>query len=300
MEVPSILTPRSMSMCTCDSIMVSFKIDKGFTPSELIDQNMVGWEVSEDTSRHSKWHGKNATWFDVLTNKISVDRSSVGNALYLVLNLASSGQSGGGKFARIDEWATSNPTAKSTINNSLNQQQFNTGSNQNLTQNSMTVNQGLGPRNFNQIPVNQGQGLPFDAQAMYMMQLRAQEQMQAQMMQGAIQNSFNQGNFNQQNAMMGGHQYQNMHQYQNPSVINGAQFPNSSMGQNQNFQMVGNQNQYPQMMGNNQMMGNQYQNPQILENNQMLGNSQMASNNQNQYSEGMHQVGMNNVLTINP
>jgi len=49
---------------------------------------MSGWQIGEDSVRHGRWHGRGGiTWFDVLTNKISVDRSSVGNGLYLVLNL---------------------------------------------------------------------------------------------------------------------------------------------------------------------------------------------------------------------
>ena len=78
---------------------------------------MIGWSVNEDPNRHAKWHGRDATWFDVLTNKISVDRSSVGNALYLVLNLASSGGNMTGKnFASIDEWSKSKPTADTAFN----------------------------------------------------------------------------------------------------------------------------------------------------------------------------------------
>ncbi|KAI8822227.1 uncharacterized protein EV422DRAFT_526143 [Fimicolochytrium jonesii] len=64
------------------------RFNGGFTPPELIAQNMVSWFVREDPERHGRWHGESVTWFDVLTNKITVDRSSVGNALYVVLNMA--------------------------------------------------------------------------------------------------------------------------------------------------------------------------------------------------------------------
>ncbi|KAJ3024105.1 hypothetical protein HKX48_006461 [Thoreauomyces humboldtii] len=64
------------------------RFNGGFTPPELIASNMVTWFVREDPARHGRWHGESVTWFDVLTNKITVDRSSVGNALYIVLNLA--------------------------------------------------------------------------------------------------------------------------------------------------------------------------------------------------------------------
>ncbi|KAJ3282111.1 hypothetical protein HK104_011103, partial [Borealophlyctis nickersoniae] len=63
----------------------------GFTPPELINQAMTGWIVREDPAKHGRWHGENVTWYDVLTNKITVDRSSIGNALYLVLNMAAGG-----------------------------------------------------------------------------------------------------------------------------------------------------------------------------------------------------------------
>jgi hypothetical protein len=66
---------------------------------ELIQQHMNGCNntynnqgsVQEDVDRHKRWHGNDSTWFDVLTNKISVDRSSVGNALYLILGLGAQG-----------------------------------------------------------------------------------------------------------------------------------------------------------------------------------------------------------------
>lgn len=72
--------------------------------------------VQEDIDRHTKWHGSNATWFDVLTNKISVDRSSVGNALYLILGLGAQGivsiynnilgnRNERKNYAEIEQWA---------------------------------------------------------------------------------------------------------------------------------------------------------------------------------------------------
>ncbi|KAJ3073414.1 hypothetical protein HK102_006009, partial [Quaeritorhiza haematococci] len=61
-------------------VYVYVRFNNGFTPQELIMSNMTGWGVAEDSLRHRRWHGGNVTWYDVLTNKISVDRSSIGNA----------------------------------------------------------------------------------------------------------------------------------------------------------------------------------------------------------------------------
>ncbi|KAJ3178645.1 hypothetical protein HDU87_003468 [Geranomyces variabilis] len=83
------------------------RFNGGFTPPELIASNMVAWFVREDPQRHGRWHGESVTWFDVLTNKITVDRSSVGNALYIVMNLAAGGSASGvdakrKNFANLD------------------------------------------------------------------------------------------------------------------------------------------------------------------------------------------------------
>jgi hypothetical protein len=44
-----------------------------FTPPELITAGMTGWQIGEDKVRHNTWHGNvGVTWFDVLTNKITV------------------------------------------------------------------------------------------------------------------------------------------------------------------------------------------------------------------------------------
>jgi hypothetical protein len=45
-----------------------------FTPPELITAGMSGWQIGEDKARHNRWHGNvgGVTWFDVLTNKITV------------------------------------------------------------------------------------------------------------------------------------------------------------------------------------------------------------------------------------
>ncbi|KAJ3188920.1 hypothetical protein HDU85_004636 [Gaertneriomyces sp. JEL0708] len=84
---PGALDPRQPINPNVD-VYCYVRFNAGFTPQELIASNMVSWLVREDPVRHSKWHGQSVTWFDVLTNKITVDRSSVGNALYVVLNLA--------------------------------------------------------------------------------------------------------------------------------------------------------------------------------------------------------------------
>ncbi|KAJ3270013.1 hypothetical protein HDV01_000724 [Terramyces sp. JEL0728] len=145
------------------------RFNGGFTPSDLISQHMVGWSVQEDKDRHAKWHGQNATWFDVLTNKISVDRSSVGNALYLVLNLAATGATAAGKnFASIEEWShrssmslprASQPQRPSVVTSASLPRQ--------------TSNGNLQLNNYSN----------FDAQALYQMQLKQQEQQMLQMQQ---------------------------------------------------------------------------------------------------------------------
>lgn len=103
-------------------IYVYVRFNGGFTPSELIAANMVGWIVKEDTARHTKWHGDSVTWFDVLTNKISVDRSSVGNALYLVLNLAAGSaqdtsfrNSTKKNYADVESWVNVAPSFKKSV-----------------------------------------------------------------------------------------------------------------------------------------------------------------------------------------
>lgn len=65
------------------------RFNNGYTSESIVAQNMVGWKIMEDKVRHKQWHN-NHSWFDVLTNKISIDRSSVGNALYLIINLQQS------------------------------------------------------------------------------------------------------------------------------------------------------------------------------------------------------------------
>lgn len=75
------------------------RYNNGPTPANLVQQYMSGWSVWEDPLRHGKWHGNDVTWYDVLTNRISVDRSSVGNALYVVLAMAAGSSGGSGSVA---------------------------------------------------------------------------------------------------------------------------------------------------------------------------------------------------------
>lgn len=104
-------------------VYVYVRFNGGFTPPELIHSHMSGWTVQEDSARHGRWHGDSVTWLDVLTNKISVDRSSVGNALYLVLNLAAgsateSARSGKKNFADLERLAvsgTNNPAGNQSL-----------------------------------------------------------------------------------------------------------------------------------------------------------------------------------------
>lgn len=68
------------------NIWVRYK--NSFISSELIGSHMSGWCIVEDSTRQQRWHKRQVSWVEVLTNKISVDRSSVGNALYVVINIA--------------------------------------------------------------------------------------------------------------------------------------------------------------------------------------------------------------------
>jgi hypothetical protein len=126
------------------------RFNNGFTPKELIEQHMIGWEFNEDPVRHKKWHGKNATWFDVLTNKITVDRSSVGNALYLVLNLAAKGESNssGKNYADIDGW--SRKQRDQSVNGNLNTLDQYQG-NQHLAYNQSNIHYGGNINDINQL-----------------------------------------------------------------------------------------------------------------------------------------------------
>ncbi|KAJ3072834.1 hypothetical protein HDU98_002805 [Podochytrium sp. JEL0797] len=88
------------------------RFNNQFTPAPLL-KNMAGWGVREDMTRHARWHGVEVTWADVLMNKITVDRSSIGNALYLVVNIAAGGNSQGvievngrKNYADLDKLAT--------------------------------------------------------------------------------------------------------------------------------------------------------------------------------------------------
>ncbi|KAI8846576.1 hypothetical protein BC829DRAFT_264376 [Chytridium lagenaria] len=78
-----------------NDVYVYVRFNNTFTPANLVLSAMTGWGVREDMDRHSRWHGADVTWADVLMNKITVDRSSIGNALYLVINIAAGGSSTG-------------------------------------------------------------------------------------------------------------------------------------------------------------------------------------------------------------
>lgn len=139
----------------------------------------------EETIRHTHWHGRNATWYDVLTNKISVDRSSVGNALYLVLNLASSGFSANTKnFANVESWA--NPTTKAQEGH---MQQSSTYNNTAQLYGQMAATQYSNNFNPNQSHSN-------TADAMYQLQL--QQQQEAQNVFNRNQQTTQQSPFNNQ------------------------------------------------------------------------------------------------------
>ncbi|KAI8608419.1 hypothetical protein BC830DRAFT_1155398, partial [Chytriomyces sp. MP71] len=84
----------SASINSAVDMYVYVRFNNQFTPGNLLS-NMAGWGVREDMIRHARWHGHDVTWADVLMNKITVDRSSIGNALYLVTNIAAGGNSQG-------------------------------------------------------------------------------------------------------------------------------------------------------------------------------------------------------------
>ncbi|KAJ3063398.1 hypothetical protein HDU99_004852, partial [Rhizoclosmatium hyalinum] len=85
---------NSGSINSSNDIYAYVRFNNQFTPGNLLT-NMAGWGVREDMTRHARWHGVEVTWADVLMNKITVDRSSIGNALYLVVNIAAGGNSQG-------------------------------------------------------------------------------------------------------------------------------------------------------------------------------------------------------------
>jgi hypothetical protein len=197
------------------------RFNHGFTPQELISQYMTGWTVKEDGVRHSKWHGRNATWFDVVTNKISVDRSSVGNALYLVLNLACNGTTTNGKnWASIEEWAKQKPRKQvldsgmdATALYQLQQQQYQMDQAQLKQQlDQAQLKQQLDQAQQQQYPLDQVQLKQQMDQVQLRQQLQMQQQYQmtqAQMQtrqqgyqQGAIGLGISQGNMGDMNHMM--------------------------------------------------------------------------------------------------
>jgi hypothetical protein len=176
-------------------IYVYVRFNGGFTPSELISMNMIGWTVKEDVDRHTKWHGESVTWFDVLTNKISVDRSSVGNALYVVLNLAAGSVQEASRglskknFADVESWVNVAPSFKKPVTTSFTgnfeNSQYDNFGNQTMYANSMPL-MPLG----NQMP----QGIYSNqmTQGMYSNQNPMEMQMPGQM------NYYNSSNFQQQ------------------------------------------------------------------------------------------------------
>ncbi|KAJ3123193.1 hypothetical protein HK098_002117 [Nowakowskiella sp. JEL0407] len=89
-------------------VYVWVRYQGGYTDPRLLKTGMAGWYVGEDKARQKVWHGADVSWIDVLTNKISVDRSSVGNALYLTLRLAAGSaipEKGKKNFAEIKKSA---------------------------------------------------------------------------------------------------------------------------------------------------------------------------------------------------
>ena len=255
------------------------RYNNGFTPPELISQYMNGWSFKEDKVRHERWHGRDATWFDVLTNKISVDRSSVGNALYVVLNMGTSGGKSGTKnYADIEKWSTnmrsSNGNLATTSNSNLNQPSMNQMRSNNSPSNSILTMSNTPQLNSNQTASMTPQSMnePFNAQKMFEMQLRQQELQQQAMMQQMQQqqqsfaytnNQLGMNQFPQQVGvqMMPMHQNTTMHQMNQSSPQSGYMMPiNHPMMANQ--QLL-NQQQILNQMSNEQLL-NQISNPQLI------------------------------------
>ncbi|KND03206.1 uncharacterized protein SPPG_02263 [Spizellomyces punctatus DAOM BR117] len=222
------------------------RFNGGFTPPELIASNMVAWFVREDPPRHGRWHGESVTWFDVLTNKITVDRSSVGNALYVVLNLAA-GSTGAvdlkrKNFANVDSLTGIAPSITNTRSNAQQTQNPAASANVGGLQSSGYSN----PNLMNNAYMQQQQQQLLQQQQLAQQQMYLQQQQQLQYQQQLLE----------QNQLAGFQQQPQQQAYygmttQAPVAYGGGQF---SYEQALQQQALAHQ-QYVQQMQQQQNMG---------------------------------------------
>ncbi len=59
-----------------------------FVDEASVAQGMVGWKIEEDMVRHQGWYGREVGWRETVTQGINVERSSIGNAIYVLLGMA--------------------------------------------------------------------------------------------------------------------------------------------------------------------------------------------------------------------
>lgn len=124
----------------------------------VINSRFLGWSIGEDSTRNRRWHGPGITWYDVLTNKITVDRSSVGNALYLVLNLVSGRAANRGSnlknFVDVEKMVGPKPSDVDYSKSNQQQKSKNFQQQQPLPQNMGNNNQQILMNNTNQGMMN--------------------------------------------------------------------------------------------------------------------------------------------------
>jgi hypothetical protein len=71
---------------------VWIKMGDQFVPDDIVAQNLIGWRIEEDMPRHQRWYrGTAVGWRDTVTQGINVDRSSIGNAIYVLLGMSTRG-----------------------------------------------------------------------------------------------------------------------------------------------------------------------------------------------------------------
>ena len=309
---PGPMYAGTLSLDPAVDVYAYVRYNNGFTPAELISTYMTGWSFKEDRKRHERWHGRDATWFDVLTNKISVDRSSVGNALYVVLNMGTSGSKGtaGKNYADIEGWSTS------LRKNQLNQPNPLQNIPQPSHQRTASLNQ---IRNHQQQfsdnkPLSSHQNInanaameSFDAQKMFEMQLLQQEMQQQALMNSMMMNQGNQ----QMQGYLGVQPQLQTNQFQQPNMLpnfNASQMMTQFNPQRQGINLMG-MNPNPQSMmaitPQLNMMNPQYMNQQLhqMTNEQLLNqmsNPQLIYQGVNMPGNQMNQQNshsMNNQFT---
>ncbi|KAJ3381067.1 hypothetical protein HDU92_005597 [Lobulomyces angularis] len=259
-------------------MLVYVRYNGNFTAPELIMSGMSGWEIGEDSNRHKKWHGSGVTWFDVLTNKITVDRSSVGNALYLVLNLVAGRAPNKGtkkNFVSADKFVGPKPSdvaISSGVNN-----QNNNFSNQLQTQEHQ--------HSQNSNVKEQQQFQPYQNQIVHQIEQNAQNSNLQKLFQMNTLNNSNMVNNQQQLLQQQLQLQQQMGNQQNQGMYSGYNNYQMQSGGFDNNQTQGGYNQIPAQSGYNQsqMQGVYNQIPMQHAFNQ---NQMQSGFNQNQVQGG--------------